>query len=549
MTPGKQLDDLVERFCDDYFQFNPTQGRELGIRDYYGRVPDLSFENIMGFLKRLQFYEIEVNRLLEEELSPQEKADLIQLNVIIASERFNIQQLRWWAEDPHGYGRHLDVSPYLKRRYAPLRTRAEQTITHLNQVPYLLEQQRFNLVPEQPRVNLATTLEGYRGHSDFYRKDVVAGFSRVRDSGIKETLSRAASAAAEAVDSFISYAEQELVPNATGDFAMGRFNFIDMLKYGEMVEMGLDELLRIGESDLRRNQREFQEVAAAFMPGKGSRDVMMEIARDHPSPETLVEETEKMLEGIRQFLIDNDIVTVPSDERIVVAETPRFMRWAFAMCDTPGPFETRAKESFYYVTNVDPGWSEKQKEEWLTKFDYATLDNVSVHEAYPGHYVHFLHTLSAPSKMAKIAGSYAFWEGWAHYAEQMMMEEGWHQDEPRYRLAQLSEALVRNCRYLCSIRMHTRGMTVDEATRFFMENAFMAETPARKEAERGTFDPGYLNYTLGKLMILKLREDWKRQEGNNYSLKRFHDTFLSFGAPPIPLVRQLMLKEGVEKIL
>lgn len=313
--------------------------------------------------------------------------------------------------------------------------------------------------------------------------------------------------------------------------------------------MELDHLLKIGEADLKRNQEEFKETAEKVMPGKESREVMLEIARDHPTSEGLVEETKNMLEAIRRFLIEKDIVTVPSDVRIQVAETPSFWRWAFAMCDTPGPFETKATESFYYVTNVDPDWTEQQKEEWLTKFEYGTLDNVSVHEAYPGHYVHFLHTVSAPSKVAKIAGSYAFWEGWAHYAEEMMMEEGWHKDEPRFRLAQLSEALVRNCRYVCSIRMHTRGMSVDEATRYFMENAFMAETPARKEAERGSFDPGYLNYTLGKLMILKLREDWKKQEGKDYSLKTFHDTFLSFGAPPIPLVRQRMLKEGTEKIL
>ncbi|MFQ6616096.1 MAG: DUF885 domain-containing protein, partial [Fidelibacterota bacterium] len=511
--------------------------------------PDLSFESLLGFLKRLQFYEIEVDRLQEQDLSHQDQADLTQLRLTIAYERFKMQQLRWWAEDPHAYGHHLDVSGYLKRKYAPPKTRAEHTLAHLKKVPHLLEQQRFNLVPEQPRVNLQTTLDSYRGYRDFYREDVPRAFTRLRDASLKEKLSRAASAAANALDRFIDYAEQELMPNARDDFAIGRFNFIDMLKDSEMVEMELDDLLRIGERDLERNAGKFREIAAEMMPGKDPRDVMLEVSRDHPSSERLVKETEKMLEAIRQFLIDEDIVTVPSDVRIQVEETPPFLRWAFAICDTPGPFERKVTESYYYVTNVDPHWSEKQKKEWLTKFDYATLDNVSIHEAYPGHYVHFLHTLSAPSKVAKIAGSYAFWEGWAHYTEEMMIEQGWHRDEPRYHLAQLSEALVRNCRYICSIKMHTWGMTVDEATRFFMENAFMAETPARKEAERGTFDPGYLNYTLGKLMILKLREDWKKQEGKGATLKKFHDTLLSFGAPPIPLVRQLMLAERAGEIL
>jgi len=549
MTPSKRLGNLVNRFYEDYFGFNPTLGREAGFHKYLGEVPDLAYENIIGFLKRLQFYEIEVERLQKEELSVPEQADIAQLNLTIYYEKFVIQQLRWWANDPLAYGKHLDVSHYLKRNYASPEIRAQHTIRHLAQIPQLLEQQRFNLELVQPRINLATAIEMYKGYHDFFTKDVIRDFKALVNTSLVQQLEEVVTEVEKSLDSFIFYMENDLLPKTTEDFAIGRFNFLDMLRYGEMVEMELDEVLRIGEADLEKNKRRFKEIAEHFMPNKSSRDVMLEIAKDHPTSESLIDSTRDMLEDIRQFIINRNLVTVPSDVRIQVEETPRFMRWAFAMCDTPGPFEKKATESFYYVTNVLPDWSEDKKEEWLRKFDFATLDNVSIHEAYPGHYIHYLHTLSVPSTVAKIAGAYSFLEGWAHYVEEMMLEEGWHKGDPKYRLAQLSEALLRDCRYICSIKMHTQGMTVDEATEFFMENAYMEKTPARKEADRGTYDPGYLNYTLGKLMILKLREDWRKQEGDNYSLKRFHDTLLLFGAPPIPLVRKLMLKNDDREIL
>jgi len=232
-----------------------------------------------------------------------------------------------------------------------------------------------------------------------------------------------------------------------------------------------------------------------------------------------------------------------------VEETPEFLRWGFAFMDSPGPFEKDATEAYYYVTPVNPGWSDEQKEEWLRRFNYATLRDVSVHEAYPGHYVHFLHAARVQSPVRKTFGSYSFVEGWAHYCEQMMVEEGYRSESPLLRFAQLSEALLRNCRYVVAIMMHTGRMTLDEGTRFFMENAFMEELPAQKEAIRGTFDPGYLNYTLGKLLLLKLRDEVKAREGDKFSLKSFHDRVLALGYPPVPLVRNHLLGGGQADIL
>jgi uncharacterized protein (DUF885 family) len=322
-----------------------------------------------------------------------------------------------------------------------------------------------------------------------------------------------------------------------------------MLK-GELVELEPEKILEIGLKQLKLEQTLFEETAKKIDPVKKAIDVYKEIQKDHPTASSLIPDAKKNLENIRQFLIDKKIVTVPSDVRVIVEETPQFARaTGFASMDTPGPYETKATEAYYYITPVENNWTEKQKEEWLTSFNYYTTDIVSIHEAYPGHYLQFLHlNASDASKIRKIFGSYAFIEGWAHYTEKMMVDEGFggSQDSitaAKFRLAQLDESLLRLCRLCVSIKMHCEGMSVDEATKFFMDNCYYEEKPARQEAIRGTFDPGYLNYTLGKLMILKLREDYKKQEGSAYTLQKFNDAFINNGMPPVPLMREILLKD------
>mgnify|MGYP000860309629 FL=1 len=280
-------------------------------------------------------------------------------------------------------------------------------------------------------------------------------------------------------------------------------------------------------------------------PGNSIKDTVLNIGSYHPVAERLIPETRDMLESIRASLIDLDLISVPSSDRCQVVETPTYMRYAFAAMDSPGSLEKQATESFYYVTPVEDDWSQSQCEEWLSNFNYDTLRMISIHEVYPGHFVHHLHNRYGGELplVNRVVTSYAFTEGWAHYTEQMMLETKYGDNEKSLLVTQLLEALVRNCRYLGSIRMHTQGMTVDEATRCFMDNAYMEELPARREALRGTFDPGYLNYTLGKLMILKLRSDYRKEQGPSYTLKRFHDELLSHGAPALPLLRDVILSD------
>jgi len=348
---------------------------------------------------------------------------------------------------------------------------------------------------------------------------------------------------------YAAYLKETKLPKANDRFALGRARYAKLIEYGEMVTLPPERLLEIGMEELKREQKIFADTARLIDPGKKPIEVFKAIQKDHPTAEGLISDTAKNLEMIRQFLIDKRIITIPSAVRARVDETPQFMRaTSFASMDTPGPFETKATEAFYYVTPVESHWPPEQKEEWLTAFNFYTTDIMSVHEAYPGHYVQFLCLNASPAtRLEKIFTSYAFVEGWAHYTEKMMVDEGFGTSadklkSAKYRLAQSDEALLRICRMCVSIRMHCQNMTLDEGTRFFQDNCYYEEKPARQEAIRGTFDPEYLYYTLGKLQILKLREDYRMQEGKSFSLQKFHDEMLRHGAPPIRLLRAILLR-------
>ena len=308
-------------------------------------------------------------------------------------------------------------------------------------------------------------------------------------------------------------------------------------------------ILELGTRELRREQDRFTAAGRAIDPSRKPTEVFAAIQHEHPTAESLIRDTAKNLEAIRQYLIDHDIVTVPSDVRAVVMETPPYMRQAFAEMVSPGPLEKKSSQAYYYVTPVEKDWSEQKKEEWLTSFNYYTTDVVSIHEAYPGHYIHGLHLReTGVTKPEAVFTSYAFTEGWAHYCEQMMIEQGFGADRDavraaKYRMAQSDEALLRLCRLCVSIRMHCQGMTVDEGTKFLQDNCYYEAAPARAEAVRGTYDPEYLYYTLGKLQFLKLRDDFRKQEGTAYSLKKYHDAVLSHGTPPLRLLREQLLSD------
>ena len=546
-SANRLFDAAKERVLSDTWERYPSVASRLGLHEYDGRLPSISQAALANRVSELRQGLASLENIDTSALSVRSYYDHRILTSALQKELLEITELRWHETNPMEMLWHIDVSSYVQRDYAPLEQRVESLAEALEGVPAYITELRSVMSGRLASPVLEASIEAYDGIVSFYESDLVDATGALTDGDLCDRLDAARISATEAVSGFVEHL-RALRPYADASFAIGRDRFAALLKHGEMVDMPLERLLTIGEADLRRNLERLTEIAASIDAGKPPAEVMTEIAADHPTADALIEETRDMLEGIRQYVIDEDIVSVPSEVRCQTVATPSFMRWAFAALDFPGPFEEKATETYYYVTPVEEHWNDDEKEQWLTSFNYSTLRAVSVHEAYPGHYVHYLHTRNADSMMSRIFGAYSFWEGWAHYAEQMMVEAG-YLAEPHNELGQLMEALLRDCRFICAIRMHTQGMTVEEATRFFMENAFLEELPARKEAMRGTFDPMYLNYTLGKLMILKLRDDYRQVKGDGYSLRGFHDEFLSYGAPPIPLVREMMLGEESGDIL
>ncbi len=545
---AQKFTEFADRQLTLMFEFMPPMASNFGLHEYDGRTPDLSKEAVQRRIEELNQALAEMKAIDPSNFEPDMQLDYSLLGQGLASQLFDIAEQRKQSYDPMTISWFADVTSYIKRNYAPIEERLRKLIEMERGIPKLIEQGIALLEPPLSRPHLEISIQMCGGQADYMRKNLPETLAGVDNPQLMAEFHQANDKAVEALDGYVQFLKDQLA-NAKEEFAIGAEMFSRMLAVNEMVDMPLERVLEVGRANLEANKQAFIETARLIDPSRDVREVAESAANDHPTEDSLISETAAMLDEIRQYLIDKDIVSVPSDVRCKVQETPEFLRWGFAFMDSPGPFEEKATEAYYYVTPIEKDWTPEQKEEWLRRFNYATLRDVSVHEAYPGHYVHFLHAANVMSPVRKAFGSYSFVEGWAHYCEQMMVEEGYRSESYLLRFAQLSEALLRNCRYVVSIMMHTGRMTLEEAVHFFMENAFMEELPAQKEAMRGTFDPGYLNYTLGKLMLLRLREDMKTKEGADFNLKNFHDRVLALGYPPVPLVRRHLLGNSDGEIL
>jgi len=539
-----RLDTFTSQVINEYWDFYPTAGSRVGEHSFDGRLPDLSPSSISRRIRTLRQRIIDLSALsVEYPVNGTVSGKL--LSHFIDKDLFNLQQMQPVKFNPVRQVGYLNIGPYIMRDYAPLVERLRSMTSLLLQVPEFLISLTKQLDDGIGAPVLQASIDSYSGIANFYRTGLTNGVKACKDPSVVKAVYSASEQAANAVDEFIIDLKRRAT-NCPTDFAIGAQLFSSMLLANECVSTELPDLIRIGQSNLEDNLAKLRDLTNKVAPSKTIKETVMEIGKNHPSASAIIPEAQHMLEDIRAALVELDIISLPSEDRCIAVETPEYMRYAFAAMDSPGPLEKNATESFYYITPIEPYWSTQQQEEWLSNFNYDTLRIIAIHEVYPGHFTHHLHNRygSKLPFISNVSTSYAFTEGWAHYAEQMMMETNYIESNAQLRITQLLEALVRNCRYICSLGMHTEGMSLSEATQYFMDNAYMERLPAEKEALRGTFDPGYLNYTLGKLMILKLRDDYRQENPCGFSLRHFHDILLSHGAPPVPLLRELILKES-----
>ncbi|HEV2359897.1 MAG TPA: DUF885 domain-containing protein [bacterium] len=533
---------LVSDFLASLYEAHPTLAASLGLHAYDGRVPDLSERARADRTSALRTQAARAAAIPDAALPADDRHDATLLRLAIDEEIFELEALRDVERNPLAYAGAVDVSSYVKRDYAPLEQRITALAEHLRRIPEVLATARATLRPPLPRPFVDTAIDVYEGTVAYHESDLTAAARAAGPGDVWTAFERGNAAALAALRTFLQYlADQQ--PRAGDEFAIGEERFRMMLRTGEMVDLDLDRLLEIGRRDLDENTQRLRAACEAAAPGLAVRDAIKRQGADHPPADRLIEEAARVLDELRAFVEARGIVTIPSDVPCRVEPTPPFLRWAFAMMDTAGPFEP-SSDSFYYVTPPEPGWTAAQTEEWLTKFDYATLRDVGVHEVYPGHYVHFLHVRRLGRPLRQVLTSYAFVEGWAHDCEAVMLEQGFRPDDAALRIAQLAEALLRDVRFIAAIEMHTRGMRVEDAAALFVDHAYLEPLPAEKEAVRGTFDPGYLNYTLGKLMVRRLRDDARAQAGGGFDLRAFHDALLGLGAPPVPLARRTLLGDA-----
>ena len=556
-TDDVEYEAVAEEYIKTYLAAHPLDGTGLGLHEYDGKISDYSRLALDAELSRLRRFDDRLAKFDPSKLSARQSIDLRILQAAVKKDLFEMQDMSVFERNPMVYAGAADVNVYIKRNFAPLEDRVRSLVAIESQVPNILIAARTNLNDVLPKPYVEVAVQIAKGSADFLKKDLIAAVSGLKDEQLRAAFLNANRKAATALNDFAAWLEREKLPKASLDFAVGEEKFRRFLAQTELVDLPPQKILEIGMAQLKAEQDAFAEAAKKIDPNKSPIEVFKQIQSEHPTADKLIPDVAKDLDKIRKYVLGRHLVGIPSDIRAKIKETPQYLRaTSFASMDTPGPFEKRATEAYYYVTPTENDWPDKQKQEWLTAFNYYTSDVTSIHEAYPGHYVQFLHLNASPaSKVEKIFGSYAFIEGWAHYCEKMMLDEGFggptssspSEEEvkraAKYRMAQADEALLRLCRLCASIKMHTQNMSLNEATKFFQDNCYYEEKPARQEAIRGTFDPGYLNYTLGKLQILKLRDDYKVQEGDDFSLQKFHNELLNHGMPPIRLLREIMLKD------
>jgi uncharacterized protein (DUF885 family) len=554
-TWKQQLQKASDEYFDQvYFHYAPSNGTATGFHQYDGQLEDFSRKSIDAEIVALKGFEKRIEAIQPDTspaaFVPRSDREIVLNN--IRSQLLTLETIRPWQKNADNYSSACANGAFvlMERKFASPDERLRSLVAREKQMPALLSAARVNL-QNPPRIFTEIAIEQLPDIIHFFENDVPQAFADAHDSALKAEFAQSNAAVIAALNDYLGWLKTDLLARSHGDFRIGADAFQKKLAYDEMVNLPLNKLLEIGWADLRRNQAHFKEVAHELEPDKDPEAVLEELGSDHPAPDQLLDSFRATFTGLTSFIRAHHIVTIPSDVQPIVEETPPFMRaTTFASMDTPGPYEAHSTDAYFNVTLPDPKMTPAEVASFMHAFNVGTVISTAVHEAYPGHYVQFLWLPQAPSQVRKILGANTDIEGWAHYCEQMMLDEGYGQpgegakdarESKLLRLGQLQDALLRNARFIVGIEMHTGKMSMEQAEDFFQKDGYQSKETAVVETRRGAGDPTYLYYTLGKLQIMKLREDMKKKEGAAFSLEKFHDDFLRQGFPPVKIIREAML--------
>ena len=558
MTPtshqqNSEWKQLVDAYFDTvYLPFNPTEGTSAGLHQYDDKLENYSRASLDKEVAALRTYEKKVAAFPAAKLDQSDEGDREFLLGTIRSQLLTLETIRPWQKDPDTYSSGIANSAFtiIERNYAPADVRLAALVEREQQMPAALEAARANLA-NPPKIFTEVALEQLPGIIGFFQDDIPAAFTSVKDPKLLDGFHISNAAVIQALNNYRQWLKTDVLPRSNGDFRIGAATFSAKLRDDEMVDVPLDRLLEIGYADLHKNQEQFRQVAQELDPSKTPMQVLAELQADHPAPDQLLGRFQDTFNNLIEFIREKQIVSISSDVQPTLENTPPFMRaTTFASMDSPGAYETGSHKAYFNVTVPGPDETPQERAESMGAFNIGTIVSTSVHEAYPGHYVQFLFMPQIHSRVRKMLYSNSNVEGWAHYCEQMMLDEGYGQpgwgvkdarEAKLIRLGQLSDALLRDARFIVGIKMHTQGMTIDQAVEFFQKDGYQTRATGMVETKRGASDPTYLYYTLGKLMILKLRTDVERKEGAAFSLEKFHNELLRQGGVPLPVVRRAML--------
>ncbi len=532
---------LVDEFIESYFKAHPSMAAQQGRHEFDGILPDWSAAGIRSETARLKAFRVRAAAFPDGVLSPPQRLERDFLLTRIDREIFWNEIAQAPFRNPEFYlgmndgGDSISPSSYIERPYAPAAVRMRAFIKYARHLVPALAQIRANLRMPMPASYIKVGVSGFAGLADFFRGDIPVAFADVQDAALQSELQQAIKPAAAALDELARWMQSQ-APRAVDNDTLGREKFLLMLRMTERVDMTLEELLAAGRADLERNLAALRETCAHFAPGATPAACVARVESHKPAAGPVAEARDQVA-MLHRFIIDKDIATIPGNEEIRVEEAPPYNRENSAYIGSPGPYEKNLP-SVYYIAPPDPAWTAEERDAYIS--GKASLLFGTVHEVWPGHFLQQMWANRAASKLAGLFYSYAYSEGWAHYAEELVWEKGLGGDDET-KIGLLYNALLRNVRYLSAIGLQTQGMSVAQSEKMFREEAFQDPGNARQQAARGTYDPGYLNYTLGKLMLRKLRNDYCASRGGEACWKQFHDKLLSYGAPPIPLVRKIML--------